>query len=120
MVINISHTSKHVINTDVLNIKRKKEKKKNTTPTPHCSDLHALVFHFMRVPAFSISHLISWWAQSKQLGVSVPLPCLLVEAVQLLMAAEGQQPLHSLVWGQIPQVEVGGGQCAARVITQPC
>lgn len=46
----------------------------------------------------SISHLISWWVQRKQLRVSVSLPCLLVEAVQLLMAAESQQPLHSLVW----------------------
>lgn len=64
--------------------------------------------------------LISWWAQGKQLGVSAALPRLLVETVQLFVAAEGQQPLHSLVRGQIPQVEVGGGQRAARVITQPC
>lgn len=79
-----------------------------------------MVYHFMRVPTLSISHLVSCWAQSEQLGVSVALPRLLVEAVQLLVAAEGQQPLHSLVRGQIPQVEVGGGQCAARVITQHC
>lgn len=84
---------------------------------PICT--HALVYHSMRVLTLSISHLVSWWVQSKHLGVSVPLPCLLVEAVQLLGAAEGQQPLHSLVRGQTPQVKVGGGQRAARVITQP-
>lgn len=86
---------------------------------PTC--MHELVqyIYSTRVPTVSISHLVGWGVQSKQLGVSVPLPCLLVEAVQLLVAAEGQQPLNSLVRGQRPQVKVRGGQCAARVITQP-
>lgn len=44
-------------------------------------------------------HLVSWRAQSKQLRVSVPLPRLPVEAVQLLVTAEGRQPLDSLIWG---------------------
>lgn len=59
----------------------------------HCMSLHE-------------SHLVSWWTQSEQLRVPVALPRLLVEAVQFLVAAEGQQPLDFLVRGQIPQVKV--------------
>lgn len=65
-------------------------------------------------------YLISWWAQSKELRVSVPLPCFPVEAVQLLVTAESRQSLHSLIRGQVPQAEVRGSQCMTRVITQAC
>lgn len=68
----------------------------------------------------TLSHLIRWWVQSEQLGVSVGLSRLLVEAVQLVVAAESQQSLHSLVRSQAPQVEVRGGQCVARFISQHC
>lgn len=44
-------------------------------------------------------HLVGLRTQSKQLGVPGPLPRLPIEAVQLLVAAEGRQPLHSLIWG---------------------
>lgn len=52
--------------------------------------------------------------------MSVPLPRLPVEAVQLLVTAESRQPLHSLIRGQVPQAEVRGSQCMTRVITQSC
>jgi len=74
--------------------------------------------HSARGPT-SRSHLFSWGVQSKQLRVSAALPRLLVEAVQLLVAAVGQQAFHSPVRGQAAQVKVGGGQSAARVVTQP-
>lgn len=65
-------------------------------------------------------HLVSWWTQSKQLRMSVALTRLPVEAVQLLVTAEGRQPLYSLIWGQVPQAEVRGRQCVTGVVTQPC
>lgn len=52
--------------------------------------------------------------------MSVPLPRLPVEAVQLLVTAESRQPLHSLIRGQVPQAEVRGSQCMTGVITQSC
>ncbi len=81
--------------------------------------MHALAYYIYCEHQLSLSHLISWWVQGKQLWVSVALPRFLVEAIKLLRAAEGQQPLHTLVWCQTPQVKVRGGQRAARVITQP-
>lgn len=56
------------------------------------------------------SDLVHWWAQSKEFGVSVGLPRLLVEAVELFGAAEGQQPFDFLVRGQVAKVKVRGGQ----------
>lgn len=64
-------------------------------------------------------YLIRRRTQCKQLGMPAPIPCLLVKSVQIVMAAEHQQALHSLVGSQTAEVKVRGGQRAAAVITQP-
>lgn len=66
------------------------------------------------------AHLVSWRTQSEELRVSVPLPRLPIGAVQLLVTAEGRQPLHSLIRGQAPQAKVRGSQCVTGVLAQPC